>query len=64
LSGVKLSAETALVSAGWLDSFAVVSLIAALEEALGIDIDVTKLELADFETPASIARLCARIRGD
>ena len=53
-----LAADTALLSSGLLDSFALVTLIAALEEAFEIDIDVEDIEFEQFETPACIAELC------
>lgn len=58
LRELELSSQTPLISAGWLDSFAVVTLVVALEEAFSIDIDVESLELGQFETPATIASFC------
>ena len=53
-----LVADTPLLSAGLLDSFAVVTLIASLEEAFGIDIDVEATGLEQFESPGTMATLC------
>jgi acyl carrier protein len=53
-----LVADTPLLSAGLLDSFAVVTLIASLEEAFGIDIDVEATGLEQFESPQTMATLC------
>jgi acyl carrier protein len=53
-----LTADTPLLSAGLLDSFAVVTLIASLEEAFGIDIDVEATGLEQFESPGTMATLC------
>ena len=60
LAGLELGAETPLLSAGLLDSFALITLISELEKAFEIDIDVENLELESFETPASITLLCGR----
>jgi acyl carrier protein len=54
--------DTALLSAGLLDSFAVITLVAALESAFGIDFDVENIPFEQFETPDSIARLCLAVR--
>ncbi len=51
-------ADTPLLSAGLLDSFAVVTLIASLEEAFAIDIDVEATGLEQFESPQTMATLC------
>lgn len=53
-----LVADTPLLSAGLLDSFAVVTLIASLEEAFAIDIDVEATGLEQFESPQTMATLC------
>ena len=65
LRRVALGPDTALVSSGLLDSFALVALLAALDEALGVEIDVEQVELDALETPARLAALCleARSRG-
>ena len=51
LAGIPLEAHTHLLSTGRLDSFALVTLIASLEDALGIDIDVEELDIDQFEPP-------------
>ena len=58
-----LVADTALLSSGLLDSFALVTLIAALEEAFEIDVDVEDVEIEQFETAACIAELCRAASG-
>lgn len=58
LRGAPLAPDTPLVSSGLLDSFGVVTLVAALEEAFAFEIDVERLEVDQFETPATIADLC------
>lgn len=60
LAALDLRAETPLLSAGLLDSFALITLISELEKAFEVDIDVENLELDSFETPASITQLCSR----
>jgi len=58
LRRMPLAADTPLLSAGLLDSFAIVTLVAVLEDAFGIDFDVENIPFEQFETPESIARLC------
>ena len=58
LAEVPLDADSPLLSTGRLDSFALVTLIARLEEAFEIEIDVDELEIDHFETIDQIARLC------
>ena len=60
LRSLPLEADTALISTGLLDSFALVTLITALDRAFSIDIDVDQVELEAFETPGAIAELCQR----
>lgn len=60
LRGLPLDADTALISSGLLDSFAVVTLVAALETAFSLDIQVDEVELEAFETPRAITELCLR----
>ena len=50
-----LVADTPLLSAGLLDSFAVVTLIASLEDAFAIDVDVEAVALEQFESPQTLA---------
>ena len=58
LAEVPLDASTPLLSAGRLDSFALVTLIATLEETFEIEIDVDEIDIDQFETIEQIARLC------
>ena len=58
LQGVELSADTELISSGLLDSFALVNLIALLEEAYRVELDVEEIELEALESPGAIAALC------
>jgi acyl carrier protein len=58
LASMELEADTALLSAGLLDSFALVMLLATLEEEFGLELDVESVPLEQFETPTTIARLC------
>ena len=58
LRSLQLAADTPLLSAGLLDSFAIVTLVATLEGAFGIDFDVENIPFEQFETPESIASLC------
>ena len=58
LAHLDLHPDSALLSAGLLDSFALVMLVATLEEELEIEIDVEEIPLEQFESPATIAQLC------
>jgi len=55
--------DTPLFSSGIVDSFGVLELIAFLEEAFAIDIDVNKYELRDFDTVRKVAGLVSQISG-
>ena len=63
LRRIELAPSTPLLSAGLLDSFAVVTLIASLEEAFHVEIDVDTTELESFESIDTIAALIAKERG-
>ena len=63
LRSVPLTADTSLLGSGLLDSFAVVTLVALLEQAFHIDINVEGIELESFETPRAIAALCQEPAG-
>ena len=54
------SPETDLVSAGVLDSLALVQLLLYLEEHFGLKIVMEQLEIEDLRSVRSIARLVAR----
>jgi acyl carrier protein len=58
LRAMDLAPDTPLLSAGLLDSFAVITLISALESAFNISVDVERMEIGQFESPSTIARLC------
>jgi len=59
LASMDLEPDTALLSAGLLDSFALVLLLATLEDELSLEVDVETVPLEQFETPMTIALLCA-----
>jgi acyl carrier protein len=63
LRKIGLRPDTALLSAGRLDSFGIVTLVATLDAEFGIDVDVEQVEIESFETPASIAALCVAAQG-
>lgn len=54
---VELAAETPLLDTGYLDSLTLLRLLAELQEAYGIDLDVTDVTEDAFATPAAIAAL-------
>lgn len=49
--------DTDVIEEGLLDSLAFVQLLLALEEEFGVKVDLADLELDDFSTITSIARL-------
>lgn len=51
-----------LLASGILDSFDIVNLVVALEEALGISIDVELVSPENFQTAESIIRMIEGIR--
>lgn len=53
----ELSPDLDLFDAGLLDSFGVIELILALEEAFGISLPIEQIPRARFATPQSIAQL-------
>ena len=59
----RLSAESPLFSSGVIDSFGLLELIAFLEDAFAIDIDVNRFEVRDFDTVRKVASLVATISG-
>lgn len=64
-AGQRLDADSALLgSLPELDSMAVVSLIAALEEQFDIAIDDDEISASTFETLGSLAAFVARKRGE
>ncbi len=58
LGDTELVQDTPLLSTGLLDSFAMVTLLAALEQAFAISLDVERISLGQLETPSAIADLC------
>lgn len=64
-AGQRLDADSPLLgSLPELDSMAVVSLIAALEEQFDIAIDDDEISASTFETLGSLAAFVARKRGE
>ncbi|MBC7658069.1 MAG: hypothetical protein H7249_00015 [Chitinophagaceae bacterium] len=57
LSDMDLKADTALLSSGLLDSFAMVTVLSLVESAFGVSVDVNTLELSLFESPATISEV-------
>ncbi|MES2746531.1 MAG: phosphopantetheine-binding protein [Bdellovibrionota bacterium] len=57
LQDIDLKPGTALLSSGLLDSFAMVTLLASLEQDYAINVDADTLDVMLFETPESIASI-------
>jgi D-alanine--poly(phosphoribitol) ligase subunit 2 len=51
-----VDADTSLFSSGMLDSIAMISLIAFVEQHAGIEVRADEVTLDNFDTPARIAR--------
>ncbi len=51
--------DTDVIAAGLLDSLAFVQLLVSLEEEFGLEVNLAEMELEDFSTVSSIARLVA-----
>lgn len=54
--------DTDVIAGGMLDSLAFVQLLLALEEEFGVKVDLSDLELDDFSSVASVARLVTASR--
>ncbi|MCA9540173.1 MAG: hypothetical protein KC620_14850 [Myxococcales bacterium] len=59
IEGAGLAPDLPLLSSGLLDSFGIITLVDALENALGLTIDVERVDPTAFETPRQIAEICA-----
>lgn len=57
---VDFAHETALVDDGLIDSFDIIALIAALDEAYGIHIETADIEPENFNSAASILETVKR----
>lgn len=60
----EVTADTALFSAGLLDSFHLIELITYLEKTSGIRVAPTEISLENLDTPDRIARFVARKRAE
>lgn len=49
--------DTLLISSGYIDSFELINIISILEATFNIKIPIDNIELEDFDTPISIAKL-------
>lgn len=54
LEGVDISADTQLISSGYVDSFTVIQMISLFEEEFSLEIDLGSVNYEDFETIQSI----------
>lgn len=59
--GLELDVEvdTDVIAGGLLDSLAFVQLLVSLEEEFGLEVNLAEMDLEDFSTVSSIARLVA-----
>ena len=58
-----LSAVPDIMEGGYIDSFELMSLIMALNEAFGIEIDLDDMTLENFNTADAIAAMVDRLKG-
>lgn len=56
--------DTDLLLTGLVDSLGVVEIVAYLEDANGIEIDVTDVVIENFQTAAKMLALVDRLRGE
>lgn len=59
----EIAPSTSLLESGLIDSAAVLSLVAFLEERYAVELDPVDINLDNFDTIAAIARLVAMRRG-
>ncbi len=60
---VDFHAETALIEDGILDSFDIISIVQAIAENFGVEIDVDDLEPENFNSITAIASLIEKLQG-
>ena len=58
-----LSALTDIVEGGYLDSFELMSLIAALGDTFEVDIDVDEISPENFNSVAAMTEMVSRLKG-
>jgi acyl carrier protein len=51
------------LTAGWIDSFAMINLLSEIQQRYGIEIDIVHFERPDFATIRGLANLVGEIRG-
>lgn len=61
---VEFSRETKLIDDGILDSFDIISIVQEMNEAFDVEIDVDKLEPANFNTVDAMVELIRSLQDD
>lgn len=61
---IDFAAERELIDDGLLESFDVITLIAEIEDQLGIEIPAEEIVPENFNSADDIWRLCERIKGE
>lgn len=61
---IDFEAERELIDDGLLESFDVITLIAEIEDQLGIEIPAEEIVPENFNSADDIWRLCERIKGE
>jgi len=62
IGNMSVDAETPLFSNGVVDSFGILELIAFIERAFGVDVDLSAHALEEFDTTAKAAALVRRLQ--
>ena len=63
-SDVDFAHETKLIDGGILDSFDIISIVSAFNEAFDIEIDVEDLEAENFNTIEAMQQLITRLQNE
>jgi len=56
---LQVDVDTDVIAGGMLDSMAFVRLLVSLEEEFGLEVDLADMDLDDFSSVSSVARLVA-----
>jgi acyl carrier protein len=56
---LQVEIETDVIASGMLDSLAFVRLLVSLEEEFGLEVNLAEMDLDDFSSVSSVARLVA-----
>jgi acyl carrier protein len=60
---LQVEIETDVIASGMLDSLAFVRLLVSLEEEFGLEVNLAEMDLEDFSSVSSVARLVGASSG-